>query len=243
LLARVYLSPDGGPLSVSGVGRVDTNATRARLAWVEVGRVPAHAATLRLHDEGALQGVDALALVDDATLAAAREASAQRLAGAPTTILGRGASLPAVVTVPAPGDYALWLRVPRGASPQVTLDGVARDAPSCAAACGEPAEWVKLDVGHLDAGAHALALEGAPVDAVALSSDPAFAARPDAPVAWTRASATEYHAHVDQGGLLALAVPFDAGWVARVDGHAIRAIPVDGVANGFLLPPGAHDVL
>jgi hypothetical protein len=270
LLARVYVSPDGGPLTFHAGENslaLDTAAPRARLVWVEVGRVAAGATSLQLQDLHGLQGVDALALVDDATFAAAGRASAERMANAPTTLVAQAETIPALanqtvalvgvgrvstlageadvpIDVPAPGDYTLWLRMPaQGAMPLVQMDGAPLGAPACSSACGQPAAWFALDVGRLEPGAHALRLAGpAQLDVLALSSDPAFAARADAPVGWTRVSATEYQVHATEGGLLALALPYDAGWVAHVDGASIRAIPVDGVANGFVIPPGAHDI-
>ena len=251
------------------VGRVDTRGDVARFRWVEVGTAPAGATSLVMENENGFQGVDAVAVVPRSAFDAAKATAAQRMSAASVTLLAQAETVPRLsartvhvpgvgrvadvakdapvdLSVPASGEYALWLRVPQGASaPNATLDGVPLAAPACVAECGASASWLKVDVGRVEAGAHVLQLSGrGQVDVLALSSDPAFAGLRRADVVWTRVSATEYRAHADGPGVLALAVPYDAGWVARLDtGERVRSVPVDGVANGFLLTEGTHDVV
>ncbi|HWH08472.1 MAG TPA: hypothetical protein VNX21_04675 [Candidatus Thermoplasmatota archaeon] len=281
VLARLHESAKGGNLSFHAdgprggalVGRVPTRADAAAMRWVEVGASPAGATSLRVENEGGLQGVDAIAVVPRGAYDEALAEAAARMAEASVTLLAQAETVPGLgartvhvagvgrvaevakdvvvtVEVPAAGAYALFLRVPQGAAaPNVTLDGARLASPACEADCASAAGWLAVHAGRLDAGAHALRLAPGPgrtqVDALALTSDPGFADGRPPPVAWTRVSATEYRASLDgKGGLLALAVPYDAGWVARTDaGERVRSVPVDGVANGFLLPEGTRGVV
>src|SRR5581483_3813414 len=170
---------------------------------MQVGSVPAGATSLRIANQRGLQGVDSVALVDEAAFLAARDASATRLAAAPTTLVAQAETVPALAAstvtlagvgrvaqvadaanvsldVPAPGDYTVWLRVPASApAPRLALDDAALPAPACAAECGEAATWIAAPAGRLAPGAHVLRIgagEGpAMLDVVALSSDPGFA--------------------------------------------------------------------
>lgn len=208
--------------------------------------------------------VTAEALVEARTLSEARLAAGSvtllaQAEGVPG-LDARAVALPAVgrlaalegtsevnVSVPVAGDYALWLRLAQSSAiPDASLDGVALGALECVADCGASAAWFALPPARLAAGAHVLALSPPDakarvlVDALALTNAPGGLLGGPVPVAaeWTRADATRYEVRVRADGpvVLVLAQPYDAGWVARAaDGSRVRAVPVDGVANGFLL--------
>lgn len=151
------------------------------------------------------------------------------------------------LTVPAADEYALWLRLAKGSPlPNATIDGAPLGSLACVADCDAEAAWFALPATRLAKGAHALTLSpphpGARVilDALALTSAPGglLAGPAPVPVEWTRVDATRYEARLRADGpvMIVLAQPHDAGWIARAaDGRVVRAVPVDGVANAFLL--------
>lgn len=48
--------------------------------------------------------------------------------------------------------------------------------------------------------------------------------------------------HLDQTGLLCLAIPYDAGWTAYVDGKETEILHANTAYMGLLLRPGDHDI-
>lgn len=275
-LAVLAVTPEG----TREVGVVDARAASSGFRWVEVGRVPAGAEALRLVGDGAFFGVNLLAVPTLPEMAEAVAARDARFVGMPVTLLAQAEGVPALsarvaalpdvgrfvelnastevaLYVPAAGDYALWLRAPRGsAAPDASLDGVPL-ALACVAECDGPVAWLAAPAVPLHAGAHALRLgpgagaSRAQVDALALTSEPEglLGGPAPAPARWTRVDATRYQVEVEQAGpvVLTLAQPSDAGWVARLpDGRVVRSHPVDGVANAFrfdLDAPGTVEIV
>lgn len=266
VLARVHESPQGGPLAFFAndtvVGRVNTKNAEPGMKWIQIGVAPEGATQLRIENEGAFQGIDSLVVAPQAALNAAFERSGRAFENARVTLINQAETIVPLnaktvfvegvgrvadvskpvnftIQVGVKSDYTLWLR--GSAALNVTLDGE-----PVGSVTGEQG-WLPLHVGVVRAGSHQIGFEGkALIDSLALSNDPEFASQGDAPIiVATRVSATEYRVDANGSRFLALAQPYDAGWVARVvaTGERIPSVPVDGVANGFLLPPDTGEVV
>ena len=149
--------------------------------------------------------------------------------------------------VPAEGEPVLWLRLAKGTpTPLLAIDGWMKQRPTCAADCESDAPWFSAPLGGLGAGSHTMTL--APenstarptIDVIAVTTERQGLAweAPTRVVEVERVDATRYRVQVTGNGPvgLALAAPYDAGWVARAGGGApVRSVLGDGVTNLFLL--------
>ncbi|HWG90674.1 MAG TPA: hypothetical protein VNZ52_07475 [Candidatus Thermoplasmatota archaeon] len=188
VLARVYLHPQGGSLSVLAgdspeapvLGVVNTTAGAPGFRWVTVGTLPAAAPALTLRNDGGFQGVNLLAVATPGSLAEAHARASERLTEGSLTLLaeaerhfpagavavpgvGRAARIANATNLPFSMPVAvsadLWLRVATpGLLPTVTLDGAVTREALCAADCNGTAPWYRLPLGNLSEGAHTLTL-------------------------------------------------------------------------------------
>jgi hypothetical protein len=86
----------------------------------------------------------------------------------------------------------------------------------------------------------AVVVEGDERGATALSSAPP--AHGTVTVAHEERAGVTLRTSLDRQGLVVLGDDFTAGWHVRVDGHAARALHVDDVMRGVVVPAGRHEV-